>query len=189
MIKITDSEKTGLNTDTFNYVKGRKGIAQVVLPVTRFLRAVNAEKYIEPGNRILDIGCGDGYFLLRSKCKERYGIDKILGDKMIMPLGFPDNYFNYVTMLAVIEHIEEPEPLLKDIYRMLKPGGKLIITTPVKNAELFIRLYVKNISKEHHLYYNTKKIKNLMGDYFYLSGKHRFLFGLNQVFCFGKKDN
>jgi SAM-dependent methyltransferase len=97
--------------------------------------------------RVLDIGCGSfPYFLSTTSFAQRFGIDgvideNILTDKSIKlkqgniekeKLPFPDNYFDVVTMLAVFEHIshERLPFVLKEIYRTLKPTGRLIITTP-----------------------------------------------------------
>ena len=80
MITITEDGIQGVPLEHLGYVKKRGYLGQMVLPVTRWLRAVNAEKYMGPGKRHLDIGCGDGYFLKRSKCTERCGLDKLLGD-------------------------------------------------------------------------------------------------------------
>ena len=85
-------------------------------------RAVNIERYMGEGERHLDIGCGDGYFLRRSKCPERIGLDRLLCDDIDDHLDFLDHHFDYVTMLAVIEHIEEPRRLLAEIARVLSPA-------------------------------------------------------------------
>ncbi|MCK9304074.1 MAG: class I SAM-dependent methyltransferase [Bacteroidales bacterium] len=154
-----------------------------MLPITRFLRAVNVERYIKPGERLLDIGCGDGYFVRRSKCTERYGLDKRTGDEVTDSLDFPDSYFDYVTMLAVIEHIADPRSIMKEIHRVLKPEGRLIFTTPKKQAEILIRLYAKNIDEEHETYYDLQQVKQLAGHLFHIQGHHTFIFGLNQCFC------
>lgn len=187
MIKITPTETSGLQMAHLGYISGRKGIAKLVLPVTLFLRAVNAERYIEPRERLLDIGCGDGYFILRSKCTERYGLDKRTGDEVVDSLDFTDNYFDYVTMLAVMEHIEDPRELLKEIHRVLKPDGRLIFTTPRKQAEFLIHLYAKNIHEEHKVYYDLDKVRQLASDLFDILRYHTFIFGLNQAFCLVKK--
>jgi SAM-dependent methyltransferase len=44
--------------------------------------------------------------------------------------GIEDNSVNFVVTFQVIEHIENDELFLKEIKRVLKPGGKLIMTTP-----------------------------------------------------------
>ena len=173
--------------EQLGYISGRKGIARFVLPVTRYLRAVNVERYIESRERLLDIGCGDGYFIRRSQCTERYGLDKRMGDEVTDSLDFPDNHFDYVTMLAVIEHIADPMALLKEIHRVLKPGGRLVFTTPKKQAELLIRLYAKNIDEEHETYYDLDQVREAAGDLYGIQGHHTFIFGLNQCFCLVKR--
>jgi len=166
MIKITPTETSGLQLAHLGYISGRKGIAKIVLPVTRFLRAVNAERYMAPRERLLDIGCGDGYFIQRSKCTERYGLDKRTGDEVGDSLQFPDSHFDYVVMLAVIEHIDDPAALLKEIHRVLKPGGCFVFTTPKRLAEFIIRLYARNIDEEHETYYDLDSVRKLAGDHF-----------------------
>ena len=120
MIKITKEGEFGANLESLGYIKRRGLIGKVILPITRYMRAVNAERYMEPAGRHLDIGCGDGYFLRRSKCEQRYGLDRLLGDEVINKLDFSDSYFDYVTMLAVIEHLSQPEDIFKEVWRVLK---------------------------------------------------------------------
>ncbi len=86
-----------------------------MLRLTRWPRAVNLERYRDDGECHLDIGCGDGDFLRRSKCRERIGLDRLLGEDIDDHLDFPDDHFDYVTMLAVIEHIDHPGRLLAEM--------------------------------------------------------------------------
>lgn len=50
--------------------------------------------------------------------------------------GIADNSFDYAVSFQVIEHIEDDLTFLKEIYRVLKPSGKLILTTPNLNMSL-----------------------------------------------------
>ncbi|MFH2138030.1 MAG: class I SAM-dependent methyltransferase [Candidatus Omnitrophota bacterium] len=186
MIKITEKGQEGDTVVELGYIKSRGIAGKIILPVTRYFRAMNARKYVSGGERLLDIGCGDGYFLKRVKCKERYGLDKLLGDEVIDDLDFPDNYFDYVTMLAVIEHLKDPQVLVREIHRVLKPAGKFIFTTPRKEAEKFIKLYAKDIQQEHESYFDYTKVKELTGDLFKIAEFKYFFFGLNQIFCLKK---
>jgi SAM-dependent methyltransferase len=67
---------------------------------------------------------------------------------------FPDDYFDVVTMWDVIEHLHDPFETLLEIRRILKPGGKLIISTPNAyswDATLFGRYWI-GLDFPRHLY-------------------------------------
>ena len=127
-------------------------------------------KYVDPypGMRILDIGCAYGYLLRLfddAGC-ETYGIDiseyaikqarRITRAKLYawdvdrgLPM-FQDDFFDLVTILHVIEHLHSPYNVLKEVHRVLKPKGKLIIGTPNLNA--IARLLLKLIRRENEWY-------------------------------------
>ena len=102
-----------------------------------------------PPGRLLDIGCGDGEFLYRMKnrgwsvvgldfdeqaaraAKEQYDIDVRVC--RLEDMGCQDNSFDAVTMNHVIEHVFDPVATLREICRILKPGGIVVSVTP--NAE------------------------------------------------------
>ena len=100
-------------------------------------------------HRILDIGCGDGKFSLLLKqsaqAQEVYGVDisreavelaNAAGIKAFWsdidgePLPFEKDSFDAIFCGEVIEHLLDPDHLLDEIHRTLKPGGIAIITTP-----------------------------------------------------------
>lgn len=108
---------------------------------------------INKNDKILDFGCGPGLFLkylLKKPLKavSLYGCDintvtinRNIKDKNLYNVKFktiiPDkrlpyksNYFNTVYLLDVIEHTNYPEYMLKEIYRVLKHDGKLVLNTP-----------------------------------------------------------
>lgn len=183
MLKIIKEHQSGNVAGDLSYIEGRGALGRIVMRLTRWLRARHAGRYLTPARRHLDIGCGDGYFLRRSPCEERFGLDKSMGDEVSDHLDFPDAYFNCVTMLAVIEHISHPRPLLEEIHRVLSPGGRLIITTPKQAAEALIALYARDIGDEHETYYTAQSLADLTDGLFEVEAHHTFLFGLNQVFC------
>ncbi|MEK7149193.1 MAG: class I SAM-dependent methyltransferase [Patescibacteria group bacterium] len=117
--------------------------------------------------RILDIGCGTiPLFLLNTEFREKYGIDPSvrISDKQKNvylqkydieeggTLPFEDNFFDTVTMLAVFEHIEQSKlpGTMREIKRVLKPGGVFIMTTPCPWADKLLRIMarVKLVSQE-----------------------------------------
>lgn len=109
----------------------------------RFIDILNS-LHIEIGMKVLDIGCGEGYILqaLNRKGADIYGVDykKCLLDRKIkfklcniesQKLPFTSNSFDYVIMSEVIEHIVKDIHLpLSEALRILKPSGKLVLTTP-----------------------------------------------------------
>ena len=136
--------------------------------------------------RILDIGCGViPYFLQNTEFAEKYGSDKSIDAKYlnrtknnftsydvetIKPLPFSDDYFDVITMLAVIEHIETANMpfLIGEIYRTLRDNGLFIFTTPSKWADGLLR-FMANIRlvspveiEEHKELYTHKLLRNLL---------------------------
>ena len=103
-----------------------------------------AVPYIKPGAHVCDVGCGlDAGFLRYACARVRFGVG--LDDQIVtsgnnqVPLvrtditaGLPlrSEQFDYVVMLAVLEHLREPEPVLRETFRLLIPGGSLILTWP-----------------------------------------------------------
>ena len=94
--------------------------------------------------RVLDLGCGDGSYAKRLK---DLGFDVIAGDidvtrlkykneiefkhcDITKEIPFPTNYFDYVLLMEVIEHLRNPYVVMPEINRIIKTDGFLIISTP-----------------------------------------------------------
>ncbi|TGL23662.1 class I SAM-dependent methyltransferase [Leptospira bourretii] len=106
-------------------------------------RIRNIKRFVKSGN-FLDIGSSFGGFLESAKKEgfsvqgveiseyaSRYanenGIPTFQGD--LLDAQFPNEYFHVITMVEVIEHIENPNLFFKEITRILKPGGLLLLQT------------------------------------------------------------
>ncbi|MGQ9872366.1 class I SAM-dependent methyltransferase [Leptodesmis sp.] len=106
------------------------------------------------GQRLLDLGCGAGensvYFALKGahciasdyspgmvdvaiKLADKYGV-RVEG-KVInaMAIDFPDNTFDIVYASNLLHHIPQPEQTIREMYRVLKPGGKACFWDPLKH--------------------------------------------------------
>jgi ubiquinone/menaquinone biosynthesis C-methylase UbiE len=64
---------------------------------------------------------------------------RVRGD-LRSPLPFPDGHFDHVVMLAVLEHLTEPEKVLREAYRVIAPGGSLILTWPSAMVDPILRV-------------------------------------------------
>lgn len=148
----------------------------------RFRKIVS---YIEKNDIILDFGCGyqaDALNYVKNKIKEGIGFDydcetaqlapniRIQRFNFIDTLPLKSNSLHKVLFLAVLEHIEiEKVPnLLRECNRVLKPGGKIVLTTPTpagKKILEFLAFTLGIISRkeitDHKKYYDYTDLKNL----------------------------
>ena len=111
-------------------------------PVRRIL-----ERHVQPDDTCLDVGCGDGRAAgvwVRDRGATYVGVDispeataqaaaigldaRVIDDASRLPFG--DGAFDSVVCLEVLEHLFEPQHALREIRRVLKPGGALILTVP-----------------------------------------------------------
>jgi SAM-dependent methyltransferase len=97
------------------------------------------------GQKFLDIGCGRGEFLngFISCGIEGYGLDRSRAAEKYFPdvklsiadlekdnLPYENDYFDIIYSKSVIEHFHNPERLVEEIYRVLKPGGLVVTLCP-----------------------------------------------------------
>ena len=101
--------------------------------------------------RVLEIGTGTGYGAeIVAPSAERFTtIDKTRSEELgvlptnvefveakVPPLPFADGSFDYVVSFQVIEHIRRDKAFVAEVHRVLKPGGKFIVSTPNKPMSL-----------------------------------------------------
>lgn len=109
--------------------------------------------------RILDVGCGSyPYFLSHTAFKEKFAIDQlppsvkqseiqwhVLNLNEAPKLPFETAYFDAITLLAVAEHVNPAslEELLREAHRTLRPGGRIILTTPAAWSDGLLKLMAR----------------------------------------------
>lgn len=132
---------------------------------------------ISPGAKILDVGCGAGLATnpLAKKSYKVTGVDLAEGaleeakkrdeTKSVnyicanaLSLPFENESFDAVISLDFLEHVDEPEKVVKEISRVLKPGGLFFYHTFSKNLLSYlvvikgVEWFVKNTPKDMHVY-------------------------------------
>jgi 2-polyprenyl-3-methyl-5-hydroxy-6-metoxy-1,4-benzoquinol methylase len=169
-------------------------------------RIAQAAAFINTGAHVLDIGSYDGALFkqLYDKNITGAGVDPLAKTagyghyrlvKGLFPQAFqPDELFDCITMLAVLEHIpvgEQPK-LAQACHQHLKPKGRVIITVPAPQVDYilavlrFLRI-IDGMSLEEHYGFKTTDTPHIFSSPLFKLLSHKtFQFGLNHVFVFEK---
>ena len=124
-------------------------------PIYRLAARVLAES---PGGTLLDVGCGTGN--LWRYVSEQF--DRYIGADVVRYDGFPeteqfhrvdmdtgripldDGAADTVASVETIEHVENPRAFLRELVRLVRPGGRIVVTTPNQRSALsLLTLHVK----------------------------------------------
>lgn len=139
-------------------------------------RMALVQRWLPLQGRVLDVGCAAGYFLrvardaghdvhgcelsapIATEAIRALGADRVhtgLLDEAIAAKGWRPGSFDLVTAWDVIEHVPEPQPLLRLMRTLIAPGGKLLIETQ-NVASRWARLLGKrwhHYKHDEHLYH------------------------------------
>ncbi len=153
----------------------------------RFLRVHTLRPHLPAGRAaILDLGCGPKPWFRYLEPAERERLNLTAVDQRAYPsvtdglltfvqaniespLPFDAGTFDFVTMLALLEHLNDPAAVLRQVQRVLRPGGVLLLTTPTWRAKpilefLAFRLHLIDQREiaDHKRYFSASELRQLL---------------------------
>ncbi len=155
-------------------------------------------KNTKKGDKVLDVGCGAGILCFHLKAAGRnpegvdltqrsvdFCTDKVPGVKFTKgeaeKLPYPDKSFDVVASNQLIEHLKEPKLAIKEMIRVCKPNGKIILTTPIKNA-----FGGREVGHLHFFdYYDMMDLFEPYGEYYKIYWLNKFERKINNKNVFG----
>lgn len=146
------------------------------------------------GGKILDAGCGPGFFLAEIDSHwEKYGVeisdvnldyikenfeDIICKRSELENIPFENSFFDFIYCFQVLEHVADPKRIVHEFSRVLKPGGEIIISTP--NIDSFVSKRFKGnyrlLGDGHIIMWSTKTIEILFERINYQISKVKYPF-------------
>lgn len=136
----------------------------------------------KPSGRALELGCYHGFFSLGLKENSKWEVEGLeisekLGNFINRQLGFkchvgllenlnlPENSYDFIICHDLIEHINQPHQFIKQLSRILKPGGRIQIITPNCYQDLAFnrRIYENGMTPtmllNHILYFTPRALQ------------------------------
>ncbi len=128
------------------------------------------ERYRDTG-RLLDVGCGLGFYLSEAKRRgwhaegvdvspftreyaaEAFGLEVHIGE--LNSLDLPQESYDGISLWDTLEHVQSPSALLREVHRLLRPNGLLLLSTPNWNSlsRYLLGPDFQAIGPDDHIYY------------------------------------
>ena len=142
-------------------------------------------KYITAQDTHLDVGCGDGWLIMHSPAwLDKLPLSRCAEEYLIASKA--DGHWSKITLVAVVEHLDDPALVLRECCRLLAPGGQILITSPSRVGELFVPL-VNNFKPSGHKRVVTLKSLQALVPHGWKITRKWFEMGLNQLFIVEKR--
>lgn len=155
---------------SFDYEKLTWGVGTASLTSAdptafRLWRSLKWLKDLPSGSNVLEVGSGSGQFIRAFKQKHpewecfgsdisataldyakktNDGVNYDLAQENVLP--YPDNNFSAVLVFDVLEHVKNPQNIVSEIFRVLKPGGKFYCFVPCEGDKLSMWYWLRNFS-------------------------------------------
>jgi len=153
------------------YHEAKRGLRPECLPWLTTLRAEKFQPHVQPEDVVFELGVGAGWNLGRLRCARRIGCDTseflaervtALGIEFVTDLAaVPDATAHAAICHQTLEHLLEPAEALRQLARVLKPGGKLILHVPWEREGRYA--HYRADEPNHHLYdWNAQNLGNLV---------------------------
>ena len=174
-----------------------------------YLRFRKIYRFIPLNCKVLDLGCGfEGALLTRLEHIISYGVGidisvkhnsdrpntKLIKHNLNNKLLFDDEAFDVVISLATLEHLEDPLITFSEIYRVLVPGGLLLLTTPSTYAKpilelLSFKLHLisKQEIRDHKNYYNKITLQKYCQQTRFTFSQHEYFQFFMNNFLYAQK--
>lgn len=134
-------------------VGGRKSPSTIGVPATVVISDLPRESELQKN---LNLGINDR--IVQQTLQRRSNIENMVYDDMTCS-NLEDASYDGVLSVEVLEHVEEDEAFVRNVARVLKPGGFFLMTTP--NGD-----FVKNANPDHKRHYLRQQLHNLLARHF-----------------------
>ncbi len=129
-------------------------------------RTGSAIPFLKNKNKNIELYNMEVSLQIIKRAEEKFPEEKF-GLTDLSRINFPDNYFDHILSLETLEHCPEPPVFLRELNRLLKPGGKLVLSTPPASCEPLYAIY-NFLGLGHgegpHKFLSSKKVKYMLSE-------------------------
>jgi 2-polyprenyl-3-methyl-5-hydroxy-6-metoxy-1,4-benzoquinol methylase len=176
---VEDEYRTGNSNDI--WVDVLLSERQLALDRAKFCELLDELEPYRGTGRILDVGCSIGLFLHLAEergwhaqgtefsekalrhAREEFGLDVV--DTPLEETEWEDESFDVIALNSVIEHVNDPQRLFREIRRLLKPGGALYVITPNVESLACRVLHDRAATfdgRNHLVYFSSKTLSRML---------------------------
>jgi SAM-dependent methyltransferase len=153
------------------YHQIKRGVPEQAIPWVARLQARKLSRFVRPDDVVLEYGVGNGWNLGALQCRRKIGFDVADGvESSVRSLGIEfvadtsviaGEIADVVLCHHTLEHVLQPPEALKEMRRLLKPQGRLLLYVPLEREARYE--HFRRDEPNHHLYsWNVQTLGNLV---------------------------